>query len=428
MTARPLPQDARRPVPTTPARAPTPGRGPLAGVRIADLTWLLAGAGGPRMLAAMGAEVIRCEWRANLDFLRSLGQPSVNLGPNFNDINPGKYGVSLNLKHPEGIDLFKRLVAVSDVVMENFSAGTMERLGLGWEALRAINPKVIYIQASGWGATGPYKEFQSYGPTAQAVSGVTSQSGLPGREPAGWGFSYLDHHGGYWVAMATAMALFQRNRTGKGAYVDMAQAASGIFLTGTAVLDYSANGRSYRATGNRSPYLAAAPHGAYPCAGIDRWIAIAVTSEDEWRAVVEVMGSPTWAQAEEFTTMGRRIENQDALDANVAAWTRDRDRYQVMAALQARGVPAGVVQNGEDKVETDPQLRHRGFLVDLPHSEMGTNRVQNVAFNFSAMPVSVGEPNGRGAPCYGEDNRAVYGGILGLSDAEIAGLEQRGAI
>ena len=240
--------------------------GPLEGVRIADLTWLLAGAGGPKVLAAMGAEVIRCEWVGKLDFLLlgppqvplpgqgdvagfTIGAqdpataPSLNRNGNFNDINAGKYGCSLNLAHPRGKELFKRLVAVSDVVMENYSAHAMDEMGLGYEVLREVRPDLIYVQASGLGKVGPYSQWVSYGPTAQAISGLTALSGFPDREPAGWGFSYLDHNGGYFVALATAMALLHRKRTGEGTYLDLAQASTGFLLSGTSVLDFSATGR-----------------------------------------------------------------------------------------------------------------------------------------------------------------------------------------
>ena len=284
---------------------------PLEGVRIADLTWLLAGAGGPRLLASLGAEVIRIEWRDRLDFLRYMPPfatqkeeqaekavamdltgldtgkvKSVNRGGYFNDINAGKYGISLNMKAPQGRELFKKLVAVSDVVVEAFTAETMQKWGLGYDTLKAIKPDIIYMQQPGWGYKGPYVKYASYGPIAQAVSGLTEQSGLPPpHPPAGWGFSYMDWSGAYYCAMTILMALYYKKRTGRGQYLDCSQVEPGIGMTGTAVLDHAVNGRRYQRTGNRSPYKPAAPHGAYPCASAeqdaenDRWIAIAATSE-----------------------------------------------------------------------------------------------------------------------------------------------------
>ena len=283
---------------------------PLEGVRVADLTWLLAGAGGPRLLASLGAEILRIEWRERLDFLRymppfapmqdeetkksgamelsSLSKDSVrsvNRGGYFNDINAGKKGLSLNMGHPKGRELFKRIVAVSDVVVEAFTAETMRKWGLGYEQLKEIKPDIIYIQQPGWGYKGPYVKFASYGPIAQAVSGLTEQSGLPSpRPPAGWGYSYMDWSGAYYCALTMLCAIYYKKRTGKGQYIDCSQVEPGIYMTGTALLDAMINKRPSQRTGNRSPNTPAAPHGAYRCVGEDRWIAIAVTNEEEWRA------------------------------------------------------------------------------------------------------------------------------------------------
>jgi crotonobetainyl-CoA:carnitine CoA-transferase CaiB-like acyl-CoA transferase len=208
----------------------------------------------------------------------------------------------------------------------------------------------------------------------------------------------------------------------------MAQAATGLLLTGTAVLDFSANDRESRPTGNRSPYMPAAPHGAYPCAGVDRWIAIAVTEEAEWQGLVAAMGHPSWAIAQEFSTLAGRIGAHDQLDSKLGEWTKGWDTHTLMSELQAHGVPAGVCQTSQDKVEVDPQLRSRGFLVKLSHSEMGETFVQNVPFKFSATPATVGQPTDRASPCYGEDNFDVYVGLLGMTHQELADLQAKGVI
>lgn len=423
----------------------------LKGVRIADLTWLLAGAGGPRVLAGYGAEVIRVEWKGKLDFLRlgpplvykegetpapaSLGRmnpealPSVNRNGNFNDINAGKLGISLNLNTERGKEIFKRLVAISDVVVENFSANTMENWGLGYDVLKSIKPDIIYVQASGWGYRGPYQSYQSYGPTAQAISGITYESGLPEpMPPAGWGFSYLDHMGGYSVALAILFALNYRKRTGQGVWMDLAQGGFGIFLTGTAVLDYSANGRHYERTGNASPYKLAAPHNVYPCAGRDRWIAIAVTQDSEWEGLVKAMDSPAWAYDARFATMLARVRHRDELDRLLSEWTKDKEPFELMYLLQSHGVPAGVCQVAQDRVERDPHLRARDYLVTVPHSEMGRWPVQNLPLKLSATPVHPGGVIDRGAPCYGEDNEYVYTKLLGLSLEDLTQLQAEGVI
>src|SRR5262249_7180298 len=403
---------------------------PLEGVRIADLTWLLAGAGGPRLLASLGAEVIRIEWRDRLDFLRymppfaplksestekagamelsSLSKESVksvNRAGYFNDINAGKTGISLNMAHPKGRDLFKRLVAVSDVVVEAFTAETMRKWGLDYEALKALKSDIIYIQQPGWGYKGPYVKFASYGPIAQAVSGLTEQSGLPAPyPPAGWGFSYMDWSGAYYCALTMLCAIYYKKRTGKGQYIDCSQVEPGIYMTGSAVLDYITNGRHYQRTGNRSPYRPAAPHGAYRCRGDDRWIAVAATNDAEWAALVREMGNPAWAQHEKFATLAARVQNQDELDRLLGEWTKDQEPFAVQERLQKVGVPAGVCQTAQDRIERDPQLQHLKWLIPLPHSEIGTWPVKDVPFHFANATVNQGGPTDRPAPCSGEHN------------------------
>ena len=433
-------------------------RRPLEGVRIADLTWLLAGAGGPRLLASLGAEVIRIEWRDRRDFLRYMPPfasrtkersekagamdltgldtgkvQSVNRGGYFNDINAGKYGISLNMKAPQGRELFKKLVAVSDVVVEAFTAETMQKWGLGYDTLKAIKPDIIYMQQPGWGYKGPYVKYASYGPIAQAVSGLTEQSGLPApHPPAGWGFSYMDWSGAYYCAMTILMALYYKKRTGKGQYLDCSQVEPGIGMTGTAVLDHAVNGRHYQRTGNRSPYTPAAPHGAYPCAGQgaekDRWIALAVTSEEEWQALVRVMGNPDWAAQDRFVSLAERIKHQDELDRLVSAWTQEQEPFGLQERLQAAGVPAGVCQTAQDRIERDPQLKHLNWLLPLEHTEIGTWPIKDIPFHFANGQVSQGGPTERAAPCYAEDNEYVYKELLGLSQAEIEAFQDEGVI
>lgn len=431
-------------------------RRPLEGVRIADLTWLLAGAGGPRLLASLGAEVIRVEWRDRLDFLRYMPPfasrskegrekagamdltgldtgkiQSVNRGGYFNDINAGKYGISLNMKTSQGRELFKKLVAVSDVVVEAFTAETMQKWGLGYDTLKAIKPDIIYMQQPGWGYKGPYVKYASYGPIAQAVSGLTEQSGLPApHPPAGWGFSYMDWSGAYYCAMTILMALYYKKRTGKGQYLDCSQVEPGIGMTGTSVLDHAVNGRQYQRTGNRSPYKPAAPHGAYPCVGAehDRWIAIAVTSEEEWQALVREMGNPDWTEQERFASLAERVRHQDELDGLVSAWTQEQEPFGLQERLQAAGVPAGVCQTAQDRIERDPQLKHLNWLIPLEHTEIGTWPVKDIPFHFANGRVNQGGPTERAAPCYAEDNDYVYKELLGLSQAEMDAFQDEGVI
>jgi crotonobetainyl-CoA:carnitine CoA-transferase CaiB-like acyl-CoA transferase len=427
---------------------------PLEGVRVADLTWLLAGAGGPRLLASLGAEIIRIEWRDRLDFLRYMppfaqaknegpakagpmdlsglskdSVKSVNRSGYFNDINAGKKGVSLNMAHPKGRELFKRLVAVSDVVVEAFTAETMRKWGLGYDTLKSIKSDIIYMQQPGWGYKGPYVKFASYGPIAQAVSGLTEQSGLPApHPPAGWGFSYMDWSGAYYCAITMLCALYYKKRTGKGQYIDCSQVEPGIYMTGSAVLDHLVNDRHYQRTGNRSPYTLAAPHGAYRCTGEDRWIALAITNDDEWKALVREMGTPSWTQQAKFASLTTRLLHQDELDQLVTEWTKSQESFALQERLQKAGVPAGVCQTAQDRVERDPQLQHLKWLIPLRHSEIGEWPIKDVPFHFTNATVNQGGPTERAAPCYGEDNDYVYDELLKLTKQERSELENEGVI
>ncbi|MCL0101579.1 CoA transferase [Dehalococcoidia bacterium] len=418
----------------------------IENVRITDCTWMLAGAGGPRFMASLGAEDIRVEWRENLDFMRT-GSPtvipigderdrvlrgeavarptrwSINQGGSFSENNPGKRGISLNLRTQKGKEIFKELVSISDIVIESFTSRTMERLGLGYEELRKVNPTVIYIQSSGFGKKGNYAGFSSTGPTAQAISGLTEMAGLPSPyPPAGWGYSYLDWSGAYFNAGLMLYALYYRTRTGKGQYIDAAQAEVGISLTGTAVLDNSANGRIWDRVGNRSPYIPAAPHGAYRCQGDDRWIAISIFNDEEWERLLEVLGDPDWAMESRFNELDSRIQCQDDLDRLLANDTARWDAFQLMYRLQEVGVAAGVCQDAEDRVENDPQLKHLGFHVKLPQTNVGTWPVKDFPGHLSETPAHSGGVLDRGFPNYGEDNDYVYGTLLGIDQKDISQL------
>src|SRR5262249_37576820 len=302
------------------------GRRPLDGVRIIDLTWLQAGPQATRLMATFGAQVIRVEWRERkaIDFIRYLpplapdearadggrvqgvsrgrGKPgNFDRGAYFNNTNPGKYGITLNLNHPKGRDLLCRLVRDANAVTENFSPSQMSKWGLGYEDLRKINPSLVYMQTTGLGRAGVYKDYVSYGPTAQAFSGLTYLSGLPEPYmPAGWGYSYLDHSPGYFGAIMLMAALRRQRRDGSGCYIDMSQSEVGLMLTSTSILEHQLTGRPTTRYGNRMPFQDWAPHGAYRCAGEDNWIAISIKSDQQWRVLTEELGSPPWALQHRF--------------------------------------------------------------------------------------------------------------------------------
>ena len=405
---------------------------PLQGVRVLDFGWVNAGAKGARYLSTYGAEVIHLEWKGRLDILRTTSPPhrvpdgaapgSINLGSSFNNNHSGKWGISLNMRHPKGKELFRRLLAVSDVVIENYTATTLEGWGFGWERMSEIKPDIVYIQAPGFGRKGPYSAYRTYGPTAAAVGGLTAGVGLPDRDPCGYGVSYMDAIGPYFIAIAAMSALRRRNHTNRGVYVDLSQVGPAILYTGTAIPNWSVNGTPYERVGNRSPHVKAAPHGAYRCAGNDRWIAIACSTDEHWRALTRAMGEPAWIQDPRFTTLDARYANQDDLDWFVEAWTQRYERYELMAGLQEAGVPAGVCQDTQDRYENDPQLRHRGYFVRVGHSEISEYDVEGHPGVFSDASPSPRGTTGWGAACYAEHNPRVYGDLLGLSPADLEAL------
>lgn len=426
---------------------------PLDGVRILDFTWWLASGGASRYLSALGAEDIKVEWHQNLDLRVGMAQyavggraaraaataplpadlSTINRSGQFNDFHAGHRGLSLNLRRPEGLEIAKRLVAVSDIVAEVFSPGVMERWGLGYHVMREIKPDIIYLSQSGMGQVGVYGRYRTVGPIAASMAGISEMSGLPEPyAPAGWGYSYLDWFGAYNLATAMIAALWYRERTGKGQWIDSSQVDAGIYLNGTAVLDWSANGRVWQRYGNRSPYKPAAPHGAYRCRGDaesdDRWLAIACFSEEEWQTLRLLMGDPEWCALPEFVSLADRLANQDALDARVEEWTRRHDRWELMERLQEAGIAAGVCQDAQDRYEHDPQLRHLHWLTEVEHSEMGAWPVREVPVKWDQTPPFMGGQIDRGAPCYGEDNHYVLGELLGMSSVEIARLAEDGVI
>jgi crotonobetainyl-CoA:carnitine CoA-transferase CaiB-like acyl-CoA transferase len=419
----------------------------LDGIRVLDFTWFLASAGGTRFLSALGAECIKVEWASHPDTRMGamapvggrearraaiaplIGVTDPDMGGQFNNKNAGKRGLSLNVRHPQGLQIARQLVAVCDIVAEGFSPGVMEGWGLGYDALRAIRPDVIYAQQSGMGSFGTYGKFRAVGPIAAALAGTSEMSGLPSPAlPAGWGYSYLDWIGAYSFAVAMLSALHYRDRTGRGQWLDASQCEAGIYLAGAAVLDRSANGPDWTRYGNRSPFKPAAPHGAYPCAGEDRWVAIACFSEEDWAALAAATGHDAWLADRRFATLEDRLRHQDALDAELAVWTSTRDRYEVMHLLQANGVAAGVCQTAEDRCDTDPQLAHLEWLTEVTGTKIGTWPVAEVPVKMSGTPPYIGGLIDRGAPCYGEDNEYVLGEILGYTTTQIRSLQDDGVI
>lgn len=394
---------------------------PLAGVRVLDFTWIVAGPTGTKLLADFGADVVKVETAQALDAIRlsgpfADGQIGINRSGHFNNINRNKRGIAINLYHPDGAALARRLAANCDAVTENFTPGTMERWGIGYDDLRRERADIIYCAVSGYGPGGRNSGYTSWGPTAQAISGMTSMSGLPGHQPAGWGYSHLDLVPGYLMATAVLMALHHRQRTGEGQRVDISQAEVGMALCAPRILDYSVNGRAYEGPmGNRAEFLRVAPHNTYRCKGDDRWVAIVCRNDAEWQALAMALSMDALADDARFASCEARIVNEDELDAAIGAAVADRDAYDVMTALQAADVPCGVVQDAAGKVERDEQLAHRAFFVPADHAEISEQRFEGVVPLLDRTPGSVRA----GAPVLGEHTREVLSDWLTLTGQEV---------
>jgi len=405
---------------------------PLHGFRVLDLTMAWAGPYATRLLADMGAEVIKIEAVNNWDLLRSFtGQPPTvervwDKSPYFNHINRNKYGCVLDLSQPRGRELFLRLVAVSDVVIENFRAEVMDNLGLTFEALLKVNPQVILVSMPGHGKSGPERDFIAYGTNVEQLSGLCHLSGYPDGPPLKTGISYGDPMAGIAAAGAVALALWDRRRTGRGQYIEIAQRENLINLIGEYIVGYSMNavpaggqGREPPRAGNRHSSMA--PHGCYPCAGDDQWLTIACEDDAQFASLCTVIGRPELAQDERFADVVSRYRNQDALDGIIAAWTEQKTKEEAQAVLQAADVAAHAVLSVPD-VFADAQLRARGFFETVSHAVAGVWEMEGPHWRMSESPGHVRLP----PPAFGEHSDYVFRHLLGLSDEEVASLEAEG--
>lgn len=411
-------------------------RRPLEGVRIVDFTHVLVGGYCSLMWSSLGAECIKIESSARRDPVRTRsgraaaqdrtqGQMSVRRARGgLDEFGLNKRSITLNLREPRAIELAKRLVAVSDMVGENFRPGVLERRGLGWEVLREVNPGLVYISMSAGGGFGPDREDAGYASVFAAMSGFSSMWGYEDGPPVLFRLP-SDMCAGAMGAFVSIAALVRARRTGKGQHIDLANRETLASYLGDAFLDHSYNGRVPARRGNRHP--AWAPHGVYPSAGEHeggRWITIAVSSDAEWRALVGAMGNPAWASEERLDRVEGRLANQDELDRRIGEWTADQDAFELMERLQAAGVAATPVGYPED-VASSPQLEARGAWreVPLPNDE-GTTRWFSPPWRFSKTPTDILEP----APEMGEANHYVFCELLGMDEDEVEQLSAEGVI
>ena len=379
---------------------------PLHGVRVVDLSWIIAGPTAARFLAMMGAEVIKVGSARRPD-------PSTRGAP-FQAYNQSKRTCALNIATPAGLSLAKQLIALSDVVIENFAAGVIERLGLGYNVLRAIKPDLIMVSSSGTGHSGPDKDYVAYGSLLQYYTGWNSISGYPDGEPIKGGL-WADPWVGLELAMVTSAALNHRAVTGEGQYVDYSMAEALTACLPEALLDFQMNARERRPMANADDRYA--PHNVYRCKGLDCWIAIAVTNEAEWQALCGVIERPDLAAAPGFAAAVGRRARQDDIDAAITAWTNKQDDYVAMRHLQQAGVPAGPFLE-PTRLFHDPHLRQGGYFTRLRTHDGTWRDLPGIGWRFDGGPASCVAP----APVLGQDNDYVYRDLLGLSEAEIAQL------
>jgi benzylsuccinate CoA-transferase BbsF subunit len=399
---------------------------PLEGIRVVDFFWMLAGPLTSRVLANYGADIIKIESQSRPDTIRLIGvQPnepgSINSNGVFGDANVGKRSLALNLRHPRGIELIKELVAHADIVTNNYTPDRMDRWGLGYEELRKVKLDIIMLTMPVMGMNGPYKTFGSYGNGIIAYSGLSENMGFPHQAPVGIAPLYSDFATPYFAVSALMSALHHRENTGEGQFIELAQSEAGINLLGPDILEVTANNQLPPRIGNRSRN--AVPHGAYPCVGDDRWIAIACESDDDWSHLATALGYPDLIEDPRYATLAARRASEDELDALIADWTCKHDVWDAMHYLQSAGIIAGVVENLEDNVTRDPHLSGH-HLVPLRRGD------EAVSFLTHSEPVRVDRrlASMRRAPHMGEHTAEILREVLGFTDTDIASLIADGVL
>ncbi len=403
--------------------------GALEGLRVLEFTSAMAGPWIGRWMAYCGAEVIRVESKNRPDVVRLYVPPwapemgtQPQLSPWFTDWNAGKRFIALDLTNPEAVGLAKRLVHICDVVIENYSAGVMDKLGLGYETLASERSDLVVLSSSGFGDSGPNRSYVTWGPNIEALSGFGELSGFPGRACTMTQYAYPDGLSALHGLFAVLCALDHRGRTGVGQYINLSQLEVTVASLGHVLLERLANGVEPPKRGNRSTW--AAPHGCYPCRGEDRFCAISVSTDEAWSSLCRVVDRPEWAADPRFATPESRLEHADELDAGLGAWTAERSDDEVMRSLQQAGIAAGVVQNTRDQRERDEHLEARGFFEEIPHYAKGKVVATGIPLGLRGTP-------GRSGPAgaaLGQDNDYVFGDLLGMSADEIREAIRAGAI
>ena len=397
---------------------------PLEGIKVADFTQAAAGPVTTKMLANYGATVVKVETHTRLDNSRTAspfkGPPSVDGSGYFANFNSGKYSISFNLRKPKGKEVALKLISWADVVTENFAAGAMERLGLDYESVKRIKPEIIYWSNCQLGHSGPLANYRGFGHQSAALSGMFHISGWPDRNPSPPYGAYTDFITPYFAVTFILASLSYRRRTGKGLYLDQSQYESALQFIAPPIMDYQVNKRILGRDGNHLPY--AAPHGVYRCQGEERWVAIAVFTDDEWMAFCKAIGSQKWTGDAKFNTLSGRKKNEEELDKLIGRWTIEQTAEEIEALLQKAGVCAHVVESAADLFE-DPQLKHRKHFQYAEHAFIGRHAYDAPSARLSKTPWKMGP-----GPCIGQHNEYVLKELLGYSDDDIADLLIEGAM
>lgn len=402
------------------------GQPPLADLKVLDLMWAMAGPAVTRVLADYGATVVRVESTHRIDTVRTLApyhnaQPGPENSGLFINLNAGKLGLTLDLTKKEGRAIVLDLVHWADVVTESFSPKAMRAWGLDYESIRKVKPDIIMVSSCLMGQTGPYSMYAGYGNLSAAISGFSNLAGWPDRAPAGPFLAYTDSVAPRFTLAALLAALELKRRTGKGQYIDQSQAEAALHFLGPALLDYTVNGQVQTRMGNHDSQIA--PHGVFPAAGEDRWVAVAVRDDDDWRSLCLLMDRVELSQDERYATAEARLERREELDELLARWTMERTAEETERLLQSKGVPAHVVQNSGE-LYADPQLKHRGHFVEVPHAVHGKTTVEGSRFKLSRTPARIERP----ALTFGCDTQYVLETILGYTQERIAELAGAGVL
>ncbi|MEW6671892.1 MAG: CoA transferase [Thermodesulfobacteriota bacterium] len=402
-------------------------KGVFEGIKVAEFAAIAAGPLIGKFMADHGATVVHVESYARPDGFRSNyppykdNKPGLNRSGSFAICNNNKLGVTINLKAPGAIDVARKLVQWADVVTENFTPGTMDKLGLGYEDLKKVKPDIIMLSTCNQGQTGPHAQHPGFGSHLSSLCGFTYVTGYKDCEPSILYGPYVDHIGvGYGVIAVTA-ALEHKRRTGEGQLIDSAQYEGGVQFMMPALLEYTVNNRVMERDGNRHAY--AAPHNVYPCKGQDRWCAISVFTDAEWGRLCKVIGKVHLTADPRFATVLARKRHEEAADREIAEWTSRQTAEEAFKLLQDNGVKAGVVQTIAD-LFIDPQLAHRGIFAPVEHPVVGRTHAEGPPFAFSKTPFQIDRPS----PCIGEHNRLVFTEYLGYSEEEFKTFHEVGII